>query len=76
MKAIWKKCWDEFYNWFVLRWKHAWDILKYSVIGFVQAVFEWLKTIIGGLFAGLWKLFIKPVAKWCYEKVVEWIKSI
>jgi hypothetical protein len=76
MKAIWKKCWKEFYNWFETQWKIAWDILKYSVIGFVQAIFEWLKTIVGGLFAGLWKLVIKPVGKWCYETVMSWIKSI
>lgn len=76
MKQIWKQCWAEFTEWFGSQWKYAWEILKCSIIGLVQACFEWLKTIIGGACAGLWKLVVKPVGQWCYEKAIEWIKKI
>ena len=76
MKAIWEQCWDEFSAWFIDQWKYAWELLKVSIIGLVQACFEWLKTIVGGACAGFWKLVVKPVGKWCYEKVVDWIEKI
>lgn len=76
MKKIWQQCWYEFSVWFSIQWKYAWDVLKNSVIGLVLALFEWAKTIIGGLFAGLWKLVIKPVGKWCREKIIQWIEKI
>ena len=52
MKTIWKQCWDEFSAWFISEWKYAWDLLSASIIGLVQACFEWLKTIVGGAIAG------------------------
>ena len=76
MKNIWKKCWFEFVEWFDEQWKFAWDALKLSVIGLVQACFEWIKTILGGIFIGFWKLVIKPIGKYCYDKVIEWIEKI
>jgi hypothetical protein len=76
MKEIWTKCWDEFSAWFISQWKFAWELLSVSIIGLIQACFEWLKTIVGGAFAGLWKLVVKPVGKWCYDKLVEWVKKI
>lgn len=76
MKEIWKQCWGEFSEWFSGQWKFAWEILRESIIGLTLAVFAWLKTIVGGAFAGLWKLVIKPVGKWCCDKIIEWIKKI
>lgn len=76
MKEIWNQCWAEFVIWFSDQWSYAWELLKVSIISLVQATFEWLKTIIGGLFAGLWKLVIKPVGKYSCDKIVEWIKKI
>lgn len=76
MKEIWKQCWREFADWFVGQWKYAWDILKCSIIGLVQACFEWLKTIIGGLFAGLWKLVVKPLGKWLCDSTIDWIQRL
>lgn len=76
MKQIWKQCWEEFIVWFEEQWKFAWDILRESIVGLTLAVFAWLKTIFGGVLAGLWKLVIKPVGKWCCDKFVEWIKKI
>lgn len=76
MKAIWEQCWDEFSAWFISQWKYAWELLSVSIIGLVQACFEWLKTIVGGAFAGLWKLVIKPVGKYCCDTIIKWIKEI
>ena len=76
MKTIWKQCWGEFTAWFCDQWKYAWELLKISIIGLVQACFEWLKTIVGGAIAGFWKLVVKPVGKWCYETIIEWIKNL
>lgn len=76
MKKIWNKCWGEFVNWFVPQWKCAWELLSKSIVGLVLAIFQWAKTIIGAAGAGLWKLVIKPVGKWCCETLVDWIKKI
>ena len=76
MKSIWNQCWAEFVAWFSEQWKTAWELLKESIIGLVLAIFLWLKTIVGGAFAGLWKLVVKPVGKWCCDKIVEWIEKL
>lgn len=76
MKEIWKQCWAEFTTWFCEQWKRAWELLKVSIVGLVQSCFEWLKTIVGVAFTGLWKLVIKPVGKWCCDKIIDWIEKI
>lgn len=76
MKAIWKQCWKEFTEWFCAQWEYAWSLLKISIIDLVSACFEWAKAILGSAVAGLWKLVLKPVGKWCYETIIEWIKKI
>ena len=76
MKEIWNQCWDEFIVWFESQWRYAWDLLSGSLVGLVQACFEWLKAIIGGAFGGLWKFVVKPIGKWCCDKIIEWIKNI
>ena len=76
MKKIWKQCWYDFRLWFDGQWKCAWELLQAALITFVQACFEWLKTIVGGVFAGFWKLVVLPIGKWCHNKIVEWIEKI
>lgn len=76
MKDVWLQCWDEFSVWFCSQWKYAWSLLSESLSGLIVAVFEWAKTIVGSALGGAWKLIIKPVGKWCCDKIVEWIKKI
>lgn len=76
MKAIWEQCWEEFSAWFIEEWKYAWDLLSASIIGLIQSCFEWLKIIVGGSLVGLWKLVIKPIGKYCRDKIIEWVKKI
>lgn len=76
MKTIWKKHWKEFTNWFCDQWKYAWGLLRESIITLTIALFEWLHTILGAVFGGLWKLFILPVGKYIKEKLIEWIEKI
>lgn len=76
MKKIWQKCWGEFTEWFVVQWEHSWDLLKYSLVGFVQAIFNWIYTVGGALVLGLWKLVLKPVGKFIADAVIAQIKEI
>lgn len=76
MKTIWTQCWTEFCDWFSTQWKYAWDLLKQAIITMVLAIFEWLKTVIGALGLGLWKLVIKPVGKYICDAIIELINKI
>lgn len=76
MKTIWTQCWTEFCDWFSTQWKYAWDLLKQAIITMVLAIFEWLKTVIGALGLGLWKLVIKPVGKYLCDAIIELINKI
>jgi hypothetical protein len=76
MKTIWIQCWTEFCDWFSTQWKYAWDLLKQAIITMVLSVFEWLKTVIGDLGLGLWKLVIKPVGKYLCDAIIELINKI
>lgn len=76
MKEIWTKCWGEFTEWFVAQWKYAWDLLKTSLIQFVQAIFQWIYAIAGALVLGLWKLVIKPVGKYIADAIIAWFEKL
>ena len=76
MKEIWTKCWGEFANWFVMQWGYAWDLLKVSLIQFVQAIFNWIYAVCGALVLGLWKLVIKPVGTYIANAIIAWIEKL
>lgn len=76
MKEIWTQQWDEFTTWFITQWKYAWELLKTSIIGLIQSIFEWLYTVAGTAIGGLWKLVLVPVGKYTLEKLIELVKKL
>ena len=65
--------------------KASWKIVKDAFVGFFSSVYTWLKDTVIGVGKAVMafgSFFIKALGglifnllKWCYDKIVEWIKK-